>query len=473
MAKIIHIVSEQWMITALDMVKAEDDVVVAYPVPMGMHYIPESLDSLELMKTAISWKDSSLYWKLMYFAERLETFKSDGQVVVWHAQDADSRLLLYAISEWCAELFHIDLTPEGYVQKVRHPEVKHDLDEHFDPEVFSPGMMSEQDFKALMGTEKPVTDEERKEYHKQWTEWGGEDAFDSVIVVDQYGQLYHTYRTFVYSAIFTVLPKEGEMSIARLCSEVMDYHPQLRDSYIIATIIKMADETLIKWCHRERTDTGYDLVKTTVRQFKTDVAGNWLYCPEDYLYHFANEAGKKLHISEEAKTQEYNRMRQDYDNLYGRGHLAREERRRAEDERDERNLIRWAGAFNANWSWSHLMSAMHTKLEMMEDYMRHWSHIVNGPVYADQIQRAIRLIEVCLVWGGQYDYKLKPGEPEDAEYLNPEHFTHYVNTHNAFRFPSPNYDGHHFWSEAQRIRFDKAWNILWEMFRTKLLTWED
>ena len=119
------------------------------------------------------------------------------------------------------------------------------------------------------------------------------------------------------------------------------------------------------------------------------------------------------------------------------------------------------------------MSAMHTKLEMMEDYMRHWSHIVNGPVYADQIQRAIRLIEVCLVWGGQDDYKLKPGEPEDAEYLNPEHFPHYVNVNNAFRFPSPDYDCHHFWSEAQRIRFDKAWNILWEMLRTKMISWED
>ena len=41
------------------------------------------------------------------------------------------------------------------------------------------------------------------------------------------------------------------------------------------------------------------------------------------------------------------------------------------------------------------------------------------------------------------------------------------------RFPSPDYDGHDFWCKAQRIRFDKAWNLLWEMFRTKLLTWDD
>ena len=40
-------------------------------------------------------------------------------------------------------------------------------------------------------------------------------------------------------------------------------------------------------------------------------------------------------------------------------------------------------------------------------------------------------------------------------------------------FPGPDYDGHHFWCKAQRLRFDKAWYLLWEMFRTKLLTWDD
>ena len=27
--------------------------------------------------------------------------------------------------------------------------------------------------------------------------------------------------------------------------------------------------------------------------------------------------------------------------------------------------------------------------------------------------------------------------------------------------------------DSMRLRFDKAWNLLWEMFRTKLLSWDD
>lgn len=37
---------------------------------------------------------------------------------------------------------------------------------------------------------------------------------------------------------------------------------------------------------------------------------------------------------------------------------------------------------------------------------------------------------------------------------------HYISTCDSSKFPSPDYDGHSFWCEAQRVRFDKAWNIL-------------
>ncbi len=73
MAKKIHVVSEEWMVSTLRRVISDDEEVIKYPVPMGMHYIPESLDSLELMKTAISWKDSSLYLSLMYFEAHPDT----------------------------------------------------------------------------------------------------------------------------------------------------------------------------------------------------------------------------------------------------------------------------------------------------------------------------------------------------------------------------------------------------------------
>jgi hypothetical protein len=111
-----------------------------------------------------------------------------------------------------------------------------------------------------------------------------------------------------------------------------------------------------------------------------------------------------------------------------------------------------------------------TDAEMMVEYMRHWSHIANGSVYADQMERAISLMKVILDWGGESEYKHT--EDED-DYLDAKHFSRYVNFKNRKLFSSPDYDGHHFWCKAQRLRFDKAWNILWEMFRTKLLTWDD
>ena len=102
--------------------------------------------------------------------------------------------------------------------------------------------------------------------------------------------------------------------------------------------------------------------------------------------------------------------------------------------------------------------------------MRQWSPIERGSVYADQMELAVSLIQVILDKGGEYDYA---HSEDEEEYLDAEHFSHYVNFRNRSRIPSPDYCGERFWCEAQRLRFDKAWNLLWELFRTKLLSWSD
>ena len=102
--------------------------------------------------------------------------------------------------------------------------------------------------------------------------------------------------------------------------------------------------------------------------------------------------------------------------------------------------------------------------------MRNWSPIANGRVYADQMERAIALIDIVIAWGGQYDY---PHSEDEDDYFDAAHFAHYVNLSNQDKYPAPDYDGHHFWCESQRVRFTKAWNILWEMLRTRLITWDD
>lgn len=86
------------------------------------------------------------------------------------------------------------------------------------------------------------------------------------------------------------------------------------------------------------------------------------------------------------------------------------------------------------------------------------------------MERAISLMEIIIDWGGESEYA---HSEDENDYFDAKHFSPYVNMRNRKRFPSPDYDGRNFWCKAQRVRFDKAWNILWEMLRTKMLTWED
>lgn len=110
-------------------------------------------------------------------------------------------------------------------------------------------------------------------------------------------------------------------------------------------------------------------------------------------------------------------------------------------------------ALNENWGWYHLMSVMKVKLGMMAEYMREWSYIADGPVYDDQMERAIRLIEVILDSGGESEYRRDEG---DEPCLDSEHFSRYVNFRNRERFTGTDCYGHNFWCDAQHLRFIKA-----------------
>lgn len=99
------------------------------------------------------------------------------------------------------------------------------------------------------------------------------------------------------------------------------------------------------------------------------------------------------------------------------------------------------------------MSVMKVKLGMMVEYMRHWTPIADGPVYADQMERAISLMEIIIDWGGESEYA---HSEDENDYFDAKHFSPYVNMRNRKRFPSPDYDGRNFWCKAQRVRFDKG-----------------
>lgn len=54
-----------------------------------------------MMKVAISWGDAELYEDLKVFSKKLSEIQNYDKVVVWHAEDADSRLLFCTVAVLC------------------------------------------------------------------------------------------------------------------------------------------------------------------------------------------------------------------------------------------------------------------------------------------------------------------------------------------------------------------------------------
>ena len=439
--------------------------ILQYPVRTNVHYLPENFSEVEMMKVAISWGEAELYEDLKVFAHKLSEIQNYEKVVVWHAEDADSRLLFCTVVSVVRQaLYEIDITPEDrrtrWVQAIEdEPETERDVD------VFYVGHVG-CDITRSSYSMKPVTEKMRERLLTEWRRWGGEDALDCPVLVNQYGKLFHTYRTYLYGDIFEFTSKTEATFIAKIAGEVLYKHPQLWDRYVCDTVVKMADEGMIKWVKKDEENS----FRSLVQQYKHDVTEDWFGYPRDFLYHFIGECGKKITMSEDDIKAEYRRERKDCADIWGHGRLTREYIQKRKKQWKETLVVRWAAAFNENWGWYHLLSVIKVKLEMMAEYMRQWSVLADGSVYADQMERTIKLIQVVLDSGGKSDYA---HTEEEDEYLDAEHFSHYVNFRNRNRIPSPDYCGEQFWCEAQRLRFDKAWNLLWEMFRTKLLSWED
>lgn len=55
----------------------------------------------------------------------------------------------------------------------------------------------------------------------------------------------------------------------------------------------------------------------------------------------------------------------------------------------------------------------------------------------------------------------------------PESFKHYVNMRNRSRIPSAAVGRIYFGSEAQQLRFDKAWMLLWKILSEQMMAWGD
>ena len=106
--------------------------------------------------------------------------------------------------------------------------------------------------------------------------------------------------TYLYQSIFEFTPKTEAVSIARIVGQVLYKHPQVWDRYVCDTVVKMADEGLIKWVKKD--DNPY---QSLVQQYKCDVEEDWFGYPRDFLYHFIDKCGKKITMSEDDIKAEY------------------------------------------------------------------------------------------------------------------------------------------------------------------------
>lgn len=128
----------------------------------------------------------------------------------------------------------------------------------------------------------------------------------------------------------------------------------------------------------------------------------------------------------------------------------------------------WVGAFTDDWHYEYLLIHLRAKLVTMERYNTLLSYAMNGPYYGRQIRKAIKMIDIVLDEGGKNDYTEEKGHRPV-----PSSFKHYVNMRNRGRIPSPDDGGITFWSDAQRLRFDKAWHLLWKILSERSMTWGD
>ena len=358
MGKMLHIVPKTpiWELLVHNWVEKQTDrashMILSYPIPADRHYIPESFDSSELMRTALSWEKtpgadvSSIYMELQEFADTLLKKNKYDKIIVWHAEDVWSQMLFCMIMNSSGHnLFEIDITPEDKKHEWE-PETE-DYEKDIEVPVFTIDHLCINDDSVSGYAPQRVTRELRKEYQALWKNWTGEDTQDCPIIINQFGRFVHVYRTYLYSDIFSVVPKTEPRTAAIICGRLLKSHPQLGFDFIYNSLFKMAEEGFIKYAEKDKSNP----LQSKFIQYKYDVEGDWNRWPRDFVYQFISYCGKKITMSEDDMKAEFIRDHGDCDDMWGKGHLTREDRKKRRHDWEERMVVKWAAAFNDKWTW--------------------------------------------------------------------------------------------------------------------------
>ena len=131
-----------------------------------------------------------------------------------------------------------------------------------------------------------------------------------------------------------------------------------------------------------------------------------------------------------------------------------EERQRIKDE----EFLEIAGY--ADYNGEDILMVLKKKLEWQIDYFENFGHLESNLYKASQMRLCCRLIDI-VCWGGMTgEYRLKLGK--------------YVNMRNAHRFDHvPDRDRSYLGGERQRVRYKKAYSLLFKVLFQNIMKWWD
>ena len=112
---------------------------------------------------------------------------------------------------------------------------------------------------------------------------------------------------------------------------------------------------------------------------------------------------------------------------------------------------------DSDYDCDYLLSILRFKLRWMVFYWDNFGHCENGGRLSAQMRLAIRLIDIIRARG-----------------LDVQENLPYVNLRNRDRFNGFSCDdGYYLKGEPKKVRFHKAWCLLWKLLKENLLDWWD
>ena len=151
----------------------------------------------------------------------------------------------------------------------------------------------------------------------------------------------------------------------------------------------------------------------------------------------------------------------EWSSIYGRRGYSKKEWEAIHKERQKIKEEEFkALSYIDDYNGESILLVLKKKLEWQAEYFENFGHGADSPYYAAKMRLCCRLIDI-ICWGGL-----------TKEYQ--KSFRKYVNTRNAKRFEDvPTWDRTYLHGEKQKLRYQKAYALLFKTLYENILKWWD